>query len=76
MTDAERRKLEAAAGFARTWADLLTSLDVDYGCTMTCGEAEAAAALLSAFGMQSSADYLIEVHSSTDEKGDDHYSGA
>ncbi len=74
MTDKEAA-YEAAARFVETWAYLAESLPHDYGCTLTCREAEAMADLFRAFGRPEVAESLMESHAETDEYGDDHYEG-
>ncbi len=68
-------RLDAASRFAETWAELLMALPDDYDCHMTCTEADAAAALLSAFGDEGAAQQVLAGHAAHDDEGDAHYQG-
>jgi hypothetical protein len=65
----------AAAEFTETWAELATSLPDDYGCEMTCSEAEALARLFRACGQGRVAKTILAEHAKTDEPDDAHHTG-
>lgn len=67
--------VDAVQQFTRTWRDLASTLPSDYGCSLTCSEAEALALLFRVSGDTETAEWIIERHAETDEPGDDHYSG-
>ncbi|MGW3274939.1 hypothetical protein ACWDFH_26215 [Streptomyces kronopolitis] len=69
----QQQQVEAAGEFVSTWTELLGSLPADYNCYMTCGEAEAAASLLQAFGEHATAEMVIEEHGQDDDHDDDHH---
>jgi hypothetical protein len=67
---------EAAAHFADIWADLLRGeLADNYGCAFTCPEANAAADLYRALGLDDWADDIIASHAERDTAQDQHYQG-
>ncbi|WP_433332479.1 hypothetical protein [Spirillospora sp. CA-294931] len=66
---------EAARDFVEVWAEEAQTLPCDYGCTMTCSEAETLAILLRAFGKTEVADSMLAEHAEYDEPGDMHYEG-
>ncbi|MFC9231372.1 hypothetical protein ACFTZI_20820 [Streptomyces decoyicus] len=70
------RQLNAATEFVDSWAYLGADLVHDYGCSLTCSEAESLSDLFRAFGDLVTADALIEAHAEHDEDCDDlHHSG-
>lgn len=75
LTD-EVRVMSAVAEFAEVWGGLIETLPHDYGCTLTCGEAEAAAALFRAIGDEPTAGGILDAHADHDDRGDAHYKGA
>ena len=64
---------DTADAFLESWAGLWPVLVDEYGCTLNCDEAEAAAALLRAFGRPASADSLLDDHAAHDTEEDSHY---
>lgn len=67
---------EAAAHFADIWAGLLRGELADsYGCALTCPEANAAADLYRALGLDDLADDIIAAHAERDTSQDQHYQG-
>lgn len=69
------RRLRAVRNFLVTWEHLLNSLHHDYDCTLTCAEAEALCELLRAHGRAEDAAWIMSLHESSDEEGDDHFQG-
>jgi len=67
---------KAVKHFTGTWAELMASLPDDYGCEMTCAEANAAAGLYRALGDDTTAALIITAHGDHDEEGDQHWHGA
>jgi len=67
----------AATKFVMVWAGsgLASDLIRDYGCTLTCSEADAMAELFKVFGYPEIASVILEDHSKYDEPGDLHYVG-
>jgi len=67
---------EAAAHFADIWAGLLRGeLADNYDCALTCPEANAAADLYRALGLDDWADDIIAAHAEHDTSQDQHYRG-
>lgn len=75
MTDTDFQAIaEAAAHFADIWAGLLRGeLADNYGCALTCPEANAAADLYRALGLDDLADDIIAAHAERDTSQDQHY---
>jgi len=73
----DEQRLRAAAKFVDTWAQsgLASDLIRDYGCTLTCNEANDMAQLFREFGYPEIASVILEDHSKYDEPGDLHYVG-
>lgn len=67
--------LDVLGQFANVWEGLAPSLPDDYGCTLTCSEAEALALVFRVANKPDVAHEIIERHAETDEPGDDHYKG-
>lgn len=67
------RRRRAVRNFLATWEHLLNGLHNDYDCTFTCSEAEAVCELLRAYGKPEDAEWIMSLHASTDEEGDDHF---
>lgn len=65
--------LPAVLHFADTWRELMSGLPDSYTCTLTCGEANAAADLYRALGDEDTAAFLLAAHAAYDEDGDEHY---
>jgi hypothetical protein len=62
------RALHRVAGyFADTWAELMAALPDDYGCEMNCAEANAAADLYRALGLDAGAAAIIAAHVEHDD---------
>lgn len=59
---------ETVAAFAETWSELAASLADEYGCHMTCAEADALAALFRSAGHHETADIIIERHAALEEE--------
>jgi hypothetical protein len=70
-----KKQLAAAAAFVDAWttSGLAYSLISDYGCTLTCEEAESMAGLFRAFQYPNTADSIVEEHSEVDQCGDTHH---
>jgi hypothetical protein len=65
---------DEAAYFVSTWDELMTVMLADeYGCTMQCGEAEAAAALWRVTGRADRAELILDGHSAHDTEEDSHH---
>ncbi len=73
MSERDAAIVAAAEWFGETWAELAMSLVDDYGCTMTCGEAEALTALFRALGLVRLAETVMAQHAAEDDEGDEHY---
>lgn len=74
-TEELKSAYDVTARFVDTWEVLAESLPFDYGCTLTCSEAEALADLFRAFERPDSADALMRSHAEFDDPGDEHYEG-
>lgn len=59
--------------FTQAWGDLASSLVDDYGCTMTCAEADALADVFRSVGEDNTAEAILESHARTDDAGDGHF---
>jgi hypothetical protein len=59
--------------FCVTWRETFMVMPDDYGMTMQCDEAEAAAALYRALGRTSEAESLLDDHAEHDTEEDRHY---
>ena len=77
MADTDLQAItEAAAHFADIWAGLLRGeLADNYGCALTCPEANAAADLYRVLGLDDWADDIIAAHAERDTAQDQHYQG-
>ncbi len=62
-----------AVRFATEWADLLAALPREFHATLTCDQADTAAALLRAAGFDEQAGRVIAEHARHDEPGDAHH---
>ena len=67
--------MDAAEHFVEVWMGLAQNLPDDYGCQMTCGEADALADLFAAFGYTTDAAEIVRNHAAFDEPGDSHFIG-
>lgn len=66
---------KAAEAFVEMWTDsgLASELITDYDCTLTCGEANAFAALMRSFNYENTADQIIADHAEDDDCGAEHH---
>lgn len=66
-------QLAAADEFIAVWGQLLKDLSSEHNCHLTCGETEAVARLLKAFGASELADQVVAAHAASDGPEDEHW---
>jgi hypothetical protein len=64
---------DTANAFCATWRETFMVMPDDYGMTMQCDEAEAAADLYRALGRAGEAESLLDDHAEHDTEEDSHY---